>query len=132
MSVLTRPPESVRRIGLMRRISEGICLCVKPEHIALYRLIRTEQPDTHISVNSNGAFVPLDTLRTDVLERCYELVKHGLAQERKERLRQQQQTMLRVTLNRRTHGRDKATTTTTTTATSTMDTAVAATTTTTT
>ena len=92
--------ERIRRVGLMRRISEGVQLCVAEEHTALYRLIRREQPGVRISVNHNGAFVPLDILTTPVLERCHALVKHGIAQERKERLRLHRQTLLRVNLER--------------------------------
>lgn len=80
-----------RRHGIMQCIIEGIQHCVPQEHLALYRLVRSRQPSAPFSSNANGIFIPLKNLRTDVLEDCYRLVQHGIAQDNKERLRMKKQ-----------------------------------------
>lgn len=83
--------EQRRRIGLMQRITEGLPSCVEQELVALYRLIRNVQPPVPHTKNANGVFVPLNNLTTSVLEDCFRLIQHGLAQDRKERGRLQMQ-----------------------------------------
>ena len=83
--------EATRRQGLMHRIVEGLPMCVEQEHMQLYRLVRTKQPDAPFSANGNGVFVPLKHLSTPVLVDCYRLIQHGIAQEDKEHHRMEQQ-----------------------------------------
>ena len=75
-------------------------MCVEQEHMQLYRLIRTRQPDAPFSTNGNGVFVPLKNLTTPVLVACYRLIQHGIAQEDKEQHRMEKQIeMLRSLTN---------------------------------
>lgn len=85
----------LRRNGLIQRIMEGLPSCVIQEHKALYRLIRSKQPTAPYSINKNGVFIHLEHLRTDILEQCYSLIRHGLAQDEKERHRLHKQQLLR-------------------------------------
>lgn len=83
--------EKCRRIGLMQQVTRGINSCVRVEHEALYRLIRTHCPDEKFTTNRNGVFVPLKRLPTHVLQQCCDLIKHGQAQMEKEQTRQQRE-----------------------------------------
>ena len=75
------------RNGLMQSVVDGLPQCVRDEHVALFQLIRDNQPNAPFTVNHNGVFVSLANLNTDVLRKCHQLVRHGLAQDQKEQRR---------------------------------------------
>lgn len=86
--------DASRRIALMQEIRNGIPFCMRDEHRTLYMLIRTECPDTPLTINRNGVFVPLRCLPTKVLEQCHVHIRHGRAQTANEESRQLQEQQL--------------------------------------
>lgn len=88
-----------RRPAYMMYIVNGLPKCVHLEHIQLYRTIIEAQPDAPMTQNQNGVFVPLRGLDTAVLMQCYDLVRHGLAQGRKERRRISEQNTIRENMS---------------------------------